>query len=146
MKVSEITDGILTEGIQQIWGRQKGKVVRKFRCTSGSRKGRIVAKPETCNAAKNIGSMITMKKARRLRNPVLQVKSSRRKRTGVASQRIASLNKPLSQKRYGKAVARRKALGKKSRIKPRHTRVSLKKGAPQRGLKKRRKSTRKKIK
>ena len=43
MKVSEITDGILTEGIQQIWGRQKGKVVRKFRCTSGSRKGRIVA-------------------------------------------------------------------------------------------------------
>ena len=84
MKVSEITDGILTEGIQQIWGRQKGKVVRKFRCTSGSRKGRIVAKPETCNAPKRIGSMISMKKARRQRSAVSQVKSSRTKRAGAA--------------------------------------------------------------
>ena len=145
MKVAEITEGILTEGVQQIWGRSIGKVVKKYRCTTGTRKGRIVASPTTCNAPKKISSMITMKKARRLRNPVLQVKASRRKRAGVASQRIASLNKPLGQKRYGKAQSRRKSLGKASRIKPRHTQVSRKQSAPQRGLKKRAKSTRKKI-
>ena len=145
MKVSEITEGILTEGVQQIWGRSKGQIVKKYRCTTGSRKGRIVAKPATCNAAKKIGSMITMKKASRMKSAVLQVKASRRKRAGVASQRIASLNKPLGQKRYGKAAARRKSIGKASRIKPRHAHVSRKTTAPQRGLKKRAKSTRKKI-
>ena len=40
MKIAE-----LTEGVVQIWGRNKGKLVRKYRCTSGQRKGRIVAKP-----------------------------------------------------------------------------------------------------
>lgn len=31
-------------------GSHKGKVTRKFRCTSGPRKGRIVAKMSTCHA------------------------------------------------------------------------------------------------
>ena len=145
MKIAEITEGILTEGVQQIWGRSKGQIVKKYRCTTGQRKGRIVAKPATCNAAKKIGSMITMKKARRLRSPVLQVKASRRKRAGAASQRLATANKPLTQKRYGKAKSHRKAIGKASRIKPRHTRVS-RKATPTIPGKKRSKPTRKKIK
>ena len=145
MRIVDIVPEVLLEGVVQIWGRAKGKVVKKYRCTSGSRKSRIVAKPETCNAAKNIGSMITMKKARRLRNPVLQVKSSRRKRTGVASQRIASLNKPLSQRRYGKATAHRQSLSKKKGYKPPSTRVSRKAVKTGPGVK-RRKPTRKKIK
>ena len=93
MLISEITNGILTEAVQQIWGRKAGKVVKKYRCTTGSRKGRIVAQPQTCNAPKKIGSMITMKKVRRMRSPV--------------TQRLAKANKPLSQKRYGKASQRR---------------------------------------
>ena len=31
-------------------GSHKGKVTRKFRCVSGPRKGRIVAKMSTCHA------------------------------------------------------------------------------------------------
>ena len=39
----------ITEGVSQIFRRQKGKKPTKgFRCTSGPRKGRIVAKPSTC--------------------------------------------------------------------------------------------------
>ena len=38
MKVVEITENIIP-----VWGRSKGKVVRKYRCTTGARKGRIVA-------------------------------------------------------------------------------------------------------
>ena len=39
----------ITEGVSQIFRRQKGgKPTRGFRCTSGPRKGRIVAKPSTC--------------------------------------------------------------------------------------------------
>jgi len=107
MLISEITNGILTEAVQQIWGRKAGKVVKKYRCTTGSRKGRIVAQPQTCNAPKKISSMISMKKVRRMRSPVTQVKSARRKRAGAASQRLAKANKPLGQKRYGKASQRR---------------------------------------
>ena len=39
----------ITEGVSQILRRVKGKGIRQgFRCTSGPRKGRIVAKPSTC--------------------------------------------------------------------------------------------------
>jgi hypothetical protein len=39
----------ITEGVSQILRRVKGKGIRTgFRCTSGPRKGRIVAKPSTC--------------------------------------------------------------------------------------------------
>ena len=43
----------LAEGISQIVRRQKGRKgapTKGFRCTSGPRKGRIVAKPSTCFA------------------------------------------------------------------------------------------------
>ena len=39
----------IAEGVSQILRRQKGKGLKTgFRCTSGPRKGRIVAKPSTC--------------------------------------------------------------------------------------------------
>jgi hypothetical protein len=56
--VPEIIEGIIleqadhsaiAEGVSQIFRRQKGKKpIKGFRCTSGPRKGRIVAKPSTC--------------------------------------------------------------------------------------------------
>ena len=45
-----IISDILVEAATTIYGRSKGKVTRKYRCTSGTRKGRIVAKAATCNA------------------------------------------------------------------------------------------------
>jgi hypothetical protein len=47
------TDSI-EEGVTTIFGKSGNKTVRKYRCTSGTRKGRIVAKPATCNAPKNM--------------------------------------------------------------------------------------------
>ena len=42
MKISEI----VAESVVQIWSRTKaGKMVRKYRCTAGPRKGRIVSSP-----------------------------------------------------------------------------------------------------
>ena len=41
----------ITEGVSQIFRRKKGGAPTKgFRCSSGPRKGRIVAKPSTCFA------------------------------------------------------------------------------------------------
>ena len=49
-KILEMPDhSAITEGVSQIFRRQKGgKPKAGFRCTSGPRKGRIVAKPSTC--------------------------------------------------------------------------------------------------
>ena len=49
MQVNEIID----EGITTVFGKSGNKTVRKYRCTSGPRKGRIVAKAATCGAPKN---------------------------------------------------------------------------------------------
>ena len=89
MKVAEL----LTEGAIQIMGRKGNKLVRKYRCTSGSRKGRIVAKPATCNAPKRIKSMINIKKAKARKGSVMKVKSSRTKRARGTTQRLTRINK-----------------------------------------------------
>ena len=51
-KVLEQSDhSAISEGVSQIFRRKKGGAPTKgFRCTSGPRNGRIVAKPSTCFA------------------------------------------------------------------------------------------------
>lgn len=84
---------ILTEGALQIMGRKGNKLVRKYRCTAGSRKGRIVAQPETCNKPKRVKSSINIKKAKAKRGSAMQIKSLRTKRASGASQRLTRINK-----------------------------------------------------
>ena len=88
-----IISDILVEAATTIYGRSKGKVTRKYRCTSGTRKGRIVAKAATCNAPTNIKSKLTMKKTRARKTPIIGIKSKFQKRMGALSQRIKRLNK-----------------------------------------------------
>lgn len=82
----------IKEGVVQIWGRNKGKLVRKYRCTSGTRKGRIVAQPSTCNAQKKVGSAINLKRAKARRSSVMKVKSARIKRAGGLTKRLTKAN------------------------------------------------------
>ena len=49
MIISEIIEGAVG-----IWSKGKSGLVRKYRCTSGSRKGRIVSSPTTCNQPKRV--------------------------------------------------------------------------------------------
>ena len=51
-------------------GSKKGKLTRKFRCPTGPRKGRIVAKPETCNAPLNVQQSTRMKGTRRAKGSI----------------------------------------------------------------------------
>ena len=107
--VSEECVSAIAEGISQIFRRGKsGKLKTGFRCTSGSRRGRIVAKPSTCNA--------------RL-NPVKGAKI-RQKRLGKASQsgvkmRFTKRASAGSKRLKGLQVSKRsRALQKSKIIKP----------------------------
>ena len=89
MLVREIYESLSEK---QIWGRTGKKVVRKYRCTAGRRKGRIVAKPATCTAPKNVKAMTTMKKTRRSKGATVNIKANRTKRTSPASVKLGRLN------------------------------------------------------
>jgi len=92
MKIFEVfADEVLDE--KQIWGRKGNQVVRKYRCTSGSRRGRIVAKPDQCYKPINIKARIRMKQLRSRKGSVMVRKAKRTKRSNPASRRLRVLNK-----------------------------------------------------
>ena len=88
----DVEEEFLDEGYVQIAGRSGNKIVRKYRCTSGSRRGRIVSKPSTCTAPKNVRSSVNIKKAKRTKGAIMGVKSARTKRARKTSLRLKRLN------------------------------------------------------
>lgn len=86
MLVSEITEAMA-------WAKRGNTVVRKFRCSSGRRKGRIVAKPAQCFAAPDIQKRIKLKMTKMRLGSRMARKSKRTKRVNPASKRVAALNR-----------------------------------------------------
>lgn len=78
---------------KQIWARSGQKVVRKFRCTSGPRKGRIVPSPSKCFGAPNIKAKASMKRTKARLGKKMARKARRTKRVNPASRRVQALNK-----------------------------------------------------
>jgi len=111
MFIREFISDSVDEGATPIFGKSGNKVVRKYRCTSGSRKGRIVAKATTCNAPINIKSKLTMKKTRARKSPLIGIKTKFQKRMGAQSKRIARLNK-TRMKPTRRSTAKRKRISK----------------------------------
>lgn len=92
-------DEIIIESVTQAYAKQGNKTVRKYRCTAGPRKGRIVAKAATCNAPINVKARQTMKKTRAKTKSQAAVKSSRTKRTNPVSKRVAATNRSVTRTR-----------------------------------------------
>tara|TARA_B100000676_G_C17586758_1_gene584872 strand:- start:129 stop:512 length:384 start_codon:yes stop_codon:yes gene_type:complete len=80
-------------------GSKKGKLTRKFRCPTGPRKGRIVAKPETCNAPLNVQQSTRMKGTRRAKGSIQGAKASYTKKYSPASIRTKKMNTSLKKLR-----------------------------------------------
>jgi translation elongation factor EF-Tu-like GTPase len=90
--ISDVELEMIEEGYVQIAGRSGNKIVRKFRCTTGARRGRIVSKPSTCSAPKNVRSSINIKKAKRRTGSLMKVQAARTKRARKTTQRLKKLN------------------------------------------------------
>ena len=110
MFVRELTS-VVDEGATPIFAKTGNKVVRKYRCTSGARKGRIVAKPKTCTAPANVKAAQQMKKTRRAKGATPGIKAARTKRTSPASQKLTRLN--VGSRRRLSPKKRRGAKGKR---------------------------------
>lgn len=85
---------------KQVWARSGKKVVRKYRCSGGTRHGRIVAKISQCFAAPNIKKRIQLKKTKARFGKKMIRKARKTKRINPASRRVQALNRSS---RRGKA-------------------------------------------
>jgi len=91
MLLREFFDTQLDES--QVWARSGKKVVRKYRCSGGSRKGRVVSKMSQCFAAPDIKKRAQLKKTKARLGKRIARKAKRTKRINPASRRVQSLNK-----------------------------------------------------
>lgn len=78
---------------KRIWARSGKKLVRKYRCTTGRRKGRIVAKIAQCYAAPDMKKRFTLKKTKARVGGRMTRKGLRTKRVNPVSRRVQALNK-----------------------------------------------------
>ena len=81
----------LEEG--QTWARSGKKVVRKYRCSSGPRKNRIVSKVTQCFAAPDIKKRMALKKTKARLGKRIARKARKTKRINPASRRVQALNR-----------------------------------------------------
>ena len=97
----------ITEGVSQIFRRKAGGAPTKgFRCTSGPRKGRIVAKPSTCFAKTDPQRSAKIRKKRQIKAKIAGKKLGIRKRSGAGSRRLKGVQIKKtkgSQPRHGKS-------------------------------------------
>ena len=79
----------IAEGVSQILRRTKGKAPKQgFRCSSGPRKGRIVAKPSTCFQKYDPVKSAKIRKKRQIKATQAGKKLAQTKRSGAGSLRL----------------------------------------------------------
>ena len=81
----------LEEG--QTLARSGKKVVRKYRCSSGPRKNRIVAKMAQCFAAPDVAARNRLRLTKARLGAKMVRKAKKTKRINPASKRVRALNK-----------------------------------------------------
>ena len=122
-KILEMPDhSAIAEGVSQIFRRQKGgKPKSGFRCTSGPRKGRIVAKPSTCFMKTDPVKSANIRKTTQQKARVAGKKLAQTKRSGAGARRLAGVQikkRKGSQPKLGGARTGARPLLKSKTIKP----------------------------
>jgi hypothetical protein len=93
MQVTEII-----EGYKQVWGRGKKGLVRRYRCTDGPKKGRVVAKPSTCGTGLGQQKSVNLKTTRRTKGKAQSIKRSVTMKRPT-SKRLQKINRGISPRR-----------------------------------------------
>jgi hypothetical protein len=78
---------------KMVWARKGNKIARKYRCTFGKRKGRIVANPSQCSKPVDIKKRFTLRRTKAQKGSRMTRKAQRTKRTNPASKMVRALNK-----------------------------------------------------
>ena len=98
MKIVEIT------GTPQIFGKYKRQVKRRFRCTTGPRKGRQVADPATCSAPINIKKRMDFRATRAKKKGIQGARAGYTKKYNPTSKIAKKLNVGVKKTRRASPV------------------------------------------
>lgn len=79
-----------------VYARSGQKLVKKWRCTSGKRKGRLVSSPEGCFKPMDVKKRAQMRRTQRQKSAQISRKSQLTKRTNPITRQVTRLNKMLS--------------------------------------------------
>ena len=105
----------IAEGVSQILRRTKGSRPKQgFRCSSGPRKGRIVAKPSTCFMKTDPQKSAKIRKKRQIKATQAGKKLAQTKRSGAGSLRLKGAQ---VKKRSQKGKSFRPKLGGRAPVK-----------------------------
>ena len=88
----------------QVWSKKGTSSVRKYRCTSGVRKGRVMSSPAACNKPVNAHKSKTFKQTRSQKAPTMKFKSKIAKKSNPASNRNIRLNKSVKPKKSRRKI------------------------------------------
>lgn len=88
----------IIEGYKQVWGRGSKGLVRRYRCTDGPKKGRVVAKPSTCGTRVGQRASTKLKTTRRTKGKSQAVKRNVTMKRPT-SKRIQRINKSIRPRR-----------------------------------------------
>jgi hypothetical protein len=92
MKLHEIFEEV-DEASRGIFGRTgPATLKRKFRCTSGPRKGRIVSDPATCNKPIDVAKRIRAKQTRKKKPGLAAFKRAKTMRTTPVTKILKKVN------------------------------------------------------
>lgn len=78
---------------KMVWAKTGNRAVRKYRCTSGSRRGRVVSSAAACYAPINIQKRLTLKRTKAKIGLKMKRKAQKTKRINPISKRIKQLNR-----------------------------------------------------
>jgi hypothetical protein len=78
---------------KMVWAKRGSKIVRKVRCTSGPRKGRMVSSASQCSKPINLKKRMTLKKTRAKMGKRMARRAARTKRRNPVSKAVARLNR-----------------------------------------------------
>lgn len=79
---------------KQIWARSGKQIVRKYRCSSGPRKGKVVSDINQCYASPNLKKAASLRLTKARLGKVMSKRSKKTKRVNPQSRRLSSLNQP----------------------------------------------------
>jgi len=75
------------------WAKRGNKVVRKYRCSTGTRAGRIVSNIGQCFAAPDVKKRARLKLTRARLGSRITRKANKTKRVNPASKRVKAMNR-----------------------------------------------------
>lgn len=92
MHLTELLDEPVVEA-KLVWARKGKQLSRKYRCTVGKRKGRVVSNPTQCSAPVDLKKRFTLKKTKARMGARMARKAKRTKKFNPASKMVQRLNK-----------------------------------------------------